>query len=215
LATKPGFRCASSRLRLVFPDLTSRILYGWADLYRRQLRRGQAYRTLKPAYPICMLDQTLRHDMPAYAHRYRMRDDHGQHLLDHGGIWIFELSKFAVQQVETERERWLKFFNEAESLDNARLPDWMQTPVMRQAMSTLTAFSEKERAYHAYQARQEFLRQQLSIQQALEEERAAKEAERQAKEAAVQAEERERRAKEAALAEVERLKALLQQQTDR
>jgi Skp family chaperone for outer membrane proteins len=83
----------------------------------------------------------------------------------------------------------------------------MQTPVMRQAKSTLTAFSEKDRAYHAYQARQEFLRQQRSIQQELEKERAAKEAERQAKEAALQA-------KEAALAEVARLKALLNQPRD-
>jgi predicted transposase/invertase (TIGR01784 family) len=199
---------------LVFPDLTARILYGWADLYRRQLRRGQAYRTLKPAYAIWMLDQTLRHDTPAYAHRYRMRDDQGQDLLDHGGIRIFELNKFAVQPVKTEQERWLKFFNEAESLDDARLPDWMQTPVMRQAMSTLTAFSEQDRAYHAYQARQEFLRQQLSIQQALAEERAAKEAALQAKEAALQAKEAEREAKEAALAEVARLKALLNQSRD-
>jgi hypothetical protein len=75
-----------------------------------------------------------------------------QDLLDHGGIRIFELNKFAVQQVETAQERWLKFFNEAESLDDARLPDWMQTPVMRQAMNTLTAFSEQDRAYHAYLA---------------------------------------------------------------
>ncbi len=32
-------------------------------------------------------------------------------------------------------------------------------------MSTLQAFSEKERAYHQYQARQNYLRQQQSIQQ--------------------------------------------------
>lgn len=39
-------------------------------------------------------------------------------------------------------------------------------------MSTLKAFSEKERAYHAYQARQNYLRQERSIQRALNEERA-------------------------------------------
>ena len=97
----------------------------------------------------------------------------------------------------------------------------MQTPVMRQAMSTLSAFSEKERAYHADQARQEFLREQRAIEQALERERQAKEAalhaqeaERQAREAERQAKETERQAKEAALAEVERLKALLAQRPD-
>jgi Skp family chaperone for outer membrane proteins len=101
---------------------------------------------------------------------------------------------------------------------------------MRQAMTTLKAFSDKERAYHVYQARQDFLRQQRSIQRELDDERAARAAERQAKEAALQAQqdalqaqqdalqgqqaalqarEAERQAKEAALAEIERLKALL------
>ena len=69
-------------------------------------------------------------------------------------------------------------------------------------MSTLSQFSEKERDYHAYQARQNYLRQQRTIQHELDEERKAKEFERKEKEA-------ERRAKEQALAEIERLKALL------
>jgi predicted transposase/invertase (TIGR01784 family) len=73
----------------VCADLTARMLYGWADLYRRQLRRGQDYSILKPTYAIWLLDQTLRDDTPDYAHRYRMRDDRGQALIDHGGIWIF------------------------------------------------------------------------------------------------------------------------------
>jgi hypothetical protein len=102
----------------------------------------------------------------------------------------------------------------------------MQTAEMRQAMNTLRAFSEKERAYDAYQARQNFLREQQSIQRELDDARAAravaerekeaalqaKEAERQAKEAALQAKETERQAKDEALAEVEQLKALLQGQ---
>ena len=122
-------------------------------------------------------------------------------------------------------------------MDADRLPDWMQTTEMRQAMSTLQRFSDKERAYDAYQARQHYLRiqgaiqqEQAELQQALAQERAAleaalrqmeterqaKEAERQAKEAAEQAKETERQAreaerqaKEAALAEVARLQALL------
>ena len=83
-------------------------------------------------------------------------------------------------------------------------------------MSTLKAFSEKERAYHAYQARQNYLREQRAIQHYLEtlqaeneRERAAKEVERAAKEAALQEKEAERQEKEAALAEIARLKALL------
>jgi hypothetical protein len=99
----------------------------------------------------------------------------------------------------------------------------MQTEEMRQAMGTLKGFSEKERSYHAYQARQNYLRQQRSIGrriQALTAEAAqaqaekqkalaAEERERAERERAQAAEERERAEKEAALAEVERLKRLL------
>ena len=117
-----------------------------------------------------------------------------------------ELNKFAAEHVETEEQRWLKFFKDGEHLNADHLPDWMQTPEMRQAMTTLKAFSDKERAYHVYQARQDFLRQQRSIQRELDDERsaraaerAAREVERQAKEAALQVGAAERQAKEAAL----------------
>lgn len=77
-------------------------------------------------------------------------------------------------------------------------------------MNTLTEFSEKEREYHAYQARQNFLRQQKSIArriEALTEEAARARAER---EQARMVAERERQEKAAALAEIARLKALLE-----
>ena len=95
-------------------------------------------------------------------------------------------------------------------------------------MSTLRQFSEKERNYHAYQARQNFIREQqtilheleaerqaklaaeLELQQAIDRERAAAERERVAVDRERSAAERER----AALAEVERLKALLTQRLD-
>ena len=82
-------------------------------------------------------------------------------------------------------------------------------------MSTVKEFSEKERAYDAYQARQNYLRMQGSInrrqqelEEALAQERAAREAalrqmeaERLAKDAERQAREVERQAKESALQE--------------
>ncbi|MFB1490586.1 MULTISPECIES: Rpn family recombination-promoting nuclease/putative transposase [unclassified Thiocapsa] len=229
---------------LVFPQyLAPSILYAWADLYSQQLHSGQDYDALRPTYAIWILDQTLFVERPEYAHRYSLRDDQGRRLVDHGVIRLFELTKFQVAQVETEAERWLNFLKDGEHLNPEHLPEWMQHPIMRQAMSILSRFSEKERDYHRYQSRQEALRVQRTIQRVLDEARAATEAaraneqaaraateaERQAKEAERQAKEAERQAKEAArageqaaregeqaaLAEVARLKALLQQQTDR
>jgi predicted transposase/invertase (TIGR01784 family) len=203
------------------PDLPARILYTWADLYRQQLTSGQAYAELKPTYSIWLLGEALVRDDAAYAHRYQLRDDQGRRLFDHGGIWLLELNKFSVTRVETEQQRWLKFFQDGERLDEAALPEWMQTDEMRQAMSTLKAFSEKERAYDAYQARQHYLHQQRSIQQALEQERAAKDTALQAQQAALQEKDAALQEKDAALerasaalAEIERLKAQLQSRSD-
>jgi hypothetical protein len=145
-----------------------------------------------------------------------LRDEQGRSLLDHGGVWLLELSKCVVERVETEQQRWLKFFIEGGQLNDEQLPVWMHTQEMQQAMSTLRGFSEKERAYHRYQARQNFLREQKSLQKRLqtlqaeaERARAAEEQARAAEEQARAAEEQERAEKEAALAEIERLKALL------
>jgi len=206
---------------LTYPDLPARILYTWADLYSQQIQSGQDYGQLQPTYAIWLVGEDLLVGDPGYAHRYRLRDERGRSLLDHGGIALFELSKFATAEIATEEQRWLKFFKDGERLDADRLPAWMHTPEMEQAMSTLQAFSEKDGAYHAYQARQNYLREQACLQRhqrhlecalaetsaaleerstaleqtnaALEEERAARAAERQAKEA-------ERQAKETAIA---------------
>ena len=94
-----------------------------------------------------------------------------------------------------------------------------------QAMKTLKLFSDKERDYHAYQARQNYLREQRTIQIEREEDHREMERIKQEKEQiqhdmeqAQQDLQRERMEKQAALqreqaaqAEIERLKALLAQ----
>ena len=146
-------------------------------------------------------------------------------MADLGGIHLLELKKFTAERIETEEQRWLQFFKEGEQLDEAALPDWMNTDEMRQAMKTLKLFSDKERDYHAYQARQNYLREQRTIQIEREEDHREMERIKQEMEQAQQDLERERLEKKAALqeketalqreqsaqAEIERLKALLAQ----
>ncbi|MCX7113411.1 MAG: hypothetical protein NTX45_25565 [Proteobacteria bacterium] len=144
-----------------------------------------------------------------------------------------------AERIETEEQRWLQFFKEGEQLDEAALPDWMNTEEMRQAMKTLKLFSEKERDYHAYQARQNYLREQRTIQiereedhremerikqeneriqhnmeqaqQDLERERLEKQAALQERESALRDREAALQREQSAQAEIERLKALLAQ----
>ncbi len=47
--------------------------------------------------------------------------------------------------------------------DEQKLPDWMNTQKMRQAMSTSRQFSEKDKDYFAYQAQQNNISQQMSV----------------------------------------------------
>lgn len=175
---------------LQYADLPSRMLYTWADIYSQQLQSGEQYGELRPTYAIWILDETLIGSDTDYVHVYKLRDEQGRTFLDHGGIWLLELEKFNAGRVESEEQRWLRFFKDGDQLDEQTLPEWMGTSEMRQAMETLKQFSEKDRDYHEYQARQNFLRQQRSIQAELE---------------------AERKGRQEALAEVERLKALLEE----
>jgi predicted transposase/invertase (TIGR01784 family) len=200
-----------------YANLPERILYNWADIYSQQLQSGDHFHALRPTYSIWLLADNLIESDTDYIHTYKIRDNKGRTLNDHCGIWLLELEKFNTQHIETEQQRWLRFFKEGDRLnDEAGLPDWMATEEMRQAMSTLRQFSDKERDYHAYQARQNYLREQLTIQHELDEERKAKNEALKEKDEAL---EREQSAvadkqvaverEQAALAEIERLKALL------
>jgi hypothetical protein len=98
----------------------------------------------------------------------------------------------------------LKFFKDGDQLDDTVLPEWMTTDEMGQAMNTLKLFSEKERNYHEYQARRNYLREQQAIQNAMEQTRHELDKALRREQEAIQRE-------QAAQAETERLKALLTQ----
>ena len=154
------------------PSLFKRILYTWADLYSKQIQSGEDYQKLQPTYSIWLLGYPLIPEDSAYLHRFQMLDKNSQTLLDPGAIFLLELNKFKITTVHSELERWLQFFKDGKTLDDQQLPLWMRTDEMRQAMTTLKRFSEKEKSYHLYQARQEYLRRERAIQQGVEEARA-------------------------------------------
>ena len=217
---------------LTYRHLPERMVYTWCDIISQQLQSGNDYSLLKPVYSIWLLAENLLPGETDYAHEYKLQNRQGRTLADLGGIHLLELKKFTAERIETEEQRWLQFFKEGEQLDEAALPDWMNTDEMRQAMKTLKLFSDKERDYHAYQARQNYLREQRTIQiereedhremerikqemeqaqKDLERERLEKQAALQERESALQREQAALQEKESAQAEIERLKALLAQ----
>ena len=148
----------------VFSSLPARMLYTWSDIYSKQIQSGDSYHELRPTYSIWLLSKSLTSD-ERYIRSYHMQDDRGNDLVRHGGIWVLELGKFSVGSVSNEKDRWLAFFKQGEMLDDSELPSWMNTDNMRQAMKTLRQFSEKQKQYDIYQARQNYLRVQSSINQ--------------------------------------------------
>jgi len=201
---------------LAYRHLPERMVYTWCDIISQQLQSGEDYSLLRPVYSIWLLAENLLPSVGGYAHEYTLRDRQGRTLGGLGGIHLLELKKFTAERIETEEQRWLRFFKEGEQLDDAALPDWMDTDEMRQAMNTLKLFSEKERDYHAYQARQNYLREQRTIQLEMEQIQQEKqqieqdlERERLEKQAALQREEAALQREQTAQAEIERLKALL------
>ena len=84
-----------------------------------------------------------------------------------------------MKKFDIDLDRWPRFFREGKDLDDASLPDYMLTQEMKQAMTILKQFSEKERAYDRYRARINYLRDQITM----EEEKEAAEADKKAAEA--------------------------------
>ncbi len=91
---------------------------------------------MRHTYAIWLLGDNLIRTDNDYFHAYQFRDKQGRELVDHGGVWLLELEKFFDQHIENEQQRWLRFFKNGDQLDDDLLPDWVNTPEMRQAMST-------------------------------------------------------------------------------
>jgi hypothetical protein len=112
------------------------MLYTWGDIYCKQLKSGDDFTNLKPTYSIWVLGKKAIKDDDKYIHTSKLRDETGKLLTDHCGIWLIELEKFSAAQIENEQERWLRFFKEGKQLnDENKLPDWMNTQEMKQAMN--------------------------------------------------------------------------------
>jgi predicted transposase/invertase (TIGR01784 family) len=151
-----------------YHSLPARMLYTWADIYSHQLQSGDDYLILQPTHSIWLMAEDVIKDDERYAREFKFRDDSGRSLVDPGGIWLLELNKFREKRIETEQQRWLKFFKDGEHLNDEALPEYMNTAEMRQAMNTLKLFSEKERNYHEYQARKNYQREQETIRREME-----------------------------------------------
>jgi len=146
--------------------LDARMAYGLCDLYASQLDEGRNYGQLKPVIAIWVIPGGFLRALPSFHHHFQLYDSkHNVLLHDHLSLHVLELEKWNKARVEKQVDRWVKFLREGKKLDDENLPEYMHTKEMRQAMSTLRQFSEKEQNYHQYQARINYLREQSCIKE--------------------------------------------------
>ncbi|MBL0709888.1 MAG: Rpn family recombination-promoting nuclease/putative transposase [Colwellia sp.] len=143
--------------------LSPRIIYNWSNIYQGQLKQGESYRKLKPVISIWLIVGKLFKETTNHHHCFTLYDQKNNYpLSDHCAIHVIELAKWHKSGALTHEDSWLYFFKNAKSWN--KLPSELNNPIMRSAMNTLKEFSEKEREYHLYEARQEAIRVQMVIE---------------------------------------------------
>ncbi len=151
---------------LTYGTLSARMSYGLCDLYASQLEEGKGYDRLKPVISIWVLPRNILPDSSSFHHHFQLYDAGNRVLLhDHLSLHVLELEKWNKARVDEPIDHWVKFLRDGKNLDDENLPDYMQTKEMRQAMNTLIQFSEKERDYHQYQARMNYIREKITIEE--------------------------------------------------
>ncbi len=193
----------------VYPSLAKRIIHTVSDIYQSQLGKSDKFSKLKPVISIWLLKKSLidiKESVRCH-HRFQYYDkDNHVRLSDDVTIHVLELGKWKTKEtLKTKEDAWLYFFKEGERLSKDGLPSFLDNPIMREAMSVLHDFSDKQESYSLYKNRLNFIREQLTIQddmemlkETAEKERKEKEKERKEKEKANKEKEKERKEKEKA-----------------
>ena len=144
--------------------------------------------------------------------------EHQIQLSTHQTIHLIEVDKWHKIEVETEEDRWLKFFKESKEIESNRIPEVFQTDIMQKAISTLRQFSEKSQARDLYKRQLEFARIALTEERSkkrLEEQLAAEHAARLLEQKARLLEQKARLTEKSARVKAEKVAALAEKQVEK
>ena len=160
-------RLINVEMQLLLPQqFRGRILYYWAGLYRQQLGEGDGYERLRPAVSICLLNQTLFPAVEAYHLAFGLfASAHKVCLTDHIQIHLLELPKFrgGLEELHSPLEKWLYFFQHAETMEVDGLPSAFGEPVYRRAAREFEMLTKDALERERYESRQKAIRDQMSL----------------------------------------------------
>jgi predicted transposase/invertase (TIGR01784 family) len=127
------------------------------------LQKGHGYHMVKAAVHIGFLDYTLFPESPEFFAKYRMQNEHtGQLYTGKFLISVVDLKHINLateEDTRSHRDLWARFFK-AETWEDLKMIT-QQDPYIKKAVTSVYKLSEDERFRQQYEAREDFIRQQL------------------------------------------------------
>ena len=138
-----------------------RILFYWARLYTEDLKRGEGYEKLYPAYSLVFTDfDVLPLRLTDYINSFSIRLDKQpyEELTNHLKIVIVELSKFKYDQLQNldKKGSWCYVLKKSENLHETEL-EILKKKGLGGAMALLKNVSESDRLRYEQESRDKFL----------------------------------------------------------
>ena len=97
------------------PSFQNRMVFGGAQAFVKQLKKGQDYRSLQPVYALALIDDVFDRQTPNYYHHYQIVNLENTNETLKGLEFVFiELPKFKPDNRTGRRMQvlWLRFLNE-------------------------------------------------------------------------------------------------------
>jgi len=111
-------------------NLKYRMLHNWAELYSRQLNKGDSWNKLKPVISIWLVCQPIFEEFSGFHSQFTFYDKkHNLQLAEHAKIHIIELSKWNKPQIENDLDIWTYFFKDGKNFSRDGLPENMRSPM--------------------------------------------------------------------------------------
>jgi predicted transposase/invertase (TIGR01784 family) len=149
----------------IFDGLVQRIVFYGCEIYAGQLKTGDDYTKLHPAFSICLVNGVLWKDARQVHHAFRLTDQKTGRIL--GGtleIHTLELGWYTLKESELSMasmfDCWLYWFIHAHEYDTDALMKLFPQPAIQQATRTITQIAQKTEDKAMYDAREKVIRDQ-------------------------------------------------------
>lgn len=153
--------CEIEMQMLYSKNFIPRLLYYWARLYSKQLKRGNNYNELHKTICIAIINQNIAYLENLKAHtKWQIREekDITKILTDNLEIHIIEIQK-AIKEYNKDRKnkllQWMMFLNEPGSMEVDRIME--KNEEIKEAKVTLRELSEEESKQQIAELREKYI----------------------------------------------------------